>query len=96
MRDRNSKAVNAGRSPKAINAGSKPDVGLKPESNKCWAEAQCGAKVDRPSGHGLSCRGGRVKTAGGLLAKVGTTRLSCGVGGRDERLLVIARLTMEK
>ncbi|OWM75304.1 hypothetical protein CDL15_Pgr012264 [Punica granatum] len=39
--------------------------------------------VDRPSGHGSSCRGGRVKTAGGLPAVVGTTRLSCGVGDRD-------------
>ncbi|PKI49447.1 hypothetical protein CRG98_030179 [Punica granatum] len=39
--------------------------------------------VDRPSGQDSSCRGGRVKAAGGLPAKVGTTRLSCGVGGRD-------------
>ncbi|PKI64045.1 hypothetical protein CRG98_015577 [Punica granatum] len=30
-----------------------------------------------------SCRGGRVKAASSLPAKVGTTRLSCGVGGRD-------------
>ncbi|PKI74125.1 hypothetical protein CRG98_005480, partial [Punica granatum] len=40
-------------------------------------------KIDRPSGHSSSCRGGRVKAASGLPAKVGTTRLSCGVGGRD-------------
>ncbi|PKI48951.1 hypothetical protein CRG98_030649 [Punica granatum] len=39
--------------------------------------------VDLPSGHSSSCRGGRVKVASGLPAKVGTTRLSCGVGGRD-------------
>ncbi|OWM77895.1 hypothetical protein CDL15_Pgr018464 [Punica granatum] len=39
--------------------------------------------VDRPSGYGSSCRGGRVKIAGGPPAVVGTTRLLCGVGGRD-------------
>ncbi|PKI70261.1 hypothetical protein CRG98_009338 [Punica granatum] len=39
--------------------------------------------VDRPSAHSSSCRGGKVKTAGGLPAVVGTTRLSCGVGGWD-------------
>ncbi|PKI66311.1 hypothetical protein CRG98_013273 [Punica granatum] len=40
--------------------------------------------VDRPSGHNSSCYGGRVKTAGGLPAVVGTTRLSCGwVAGMD-------------
>ncbi|OWM89113.1 hypothetical protein CDL15_Pgr026276 [Punica granatum] len=52
--------------------------------------------VDRPSGHSSSCRGGRVKAASGLPAKVGTTSLSCGVGGRDRRPLVIARLAMER
>ncbi|OWM76968.1 hypothetical protein CDL15_Pgr011693 [Punica granatum] len=39
--------------------------------------------VDWPSGNSSSCRGGRVKAASGLPAKVGTTRLSCGVGGQD-------------
>ncbi|PKI42337.1 hypothetical protein CRG98_037272 [Punica granatum] len=34
--------------------------------------------VDRSSSHSSSCRGGRVKAASGLPAKVGTTRLSCG------------------
>ncbi|PKI49201.1 hypothetical protein CRG98_030407 [Punica granatum] len=52
--------------------------------------------VDRPSGHSSSGRRGRVKAASGLPAKVGTTRLSCGVGGRDGRPLVIAYLAMEK
>ncbi|OWM75192.1 hypothetical protein CDL15_Pgr003898 [Punica granatum] len=47
------------------------------------------------SGHSTS-RHGEVKTAGGLPAKVGTTRLSCRVGGRDGRPLVIARLAMER
>ncbi|PKI73201.1 hypothetical protein CRG98_006399 [Punica granatum] len=47
------------------------------------------------SGHSTS-RHGEVKTAGGLPSKVGTTRLSCGVGGRDGRPLVIARLAMER
>ncbi|PKI37341.1 hypothetical protein CRG98_042268 [Punica granatum] len=51
-------------------------------------------QVDRPSGHSSSCRGGRVKTAGDLSTKVGTTRRSCKVGGRDGRPLVIARLAM--
>ncbi|PKI59958.1 hypothetical protein CRG98_019652 [Punica granatum] len=46
------------------------------------------------SGHSTS-RHGEVKTAGGVPAKVGTTRLSCGVGGRDGRPLVIARLAIE-
>ncbi|OWM71791.1 hypothetical protein CDL15_Pgr023270 [Punica granatum] len=47
------------------------------------------------SSHSTS-RYGEVKTAGGLPAKVGTTRLSCGVGGQAGRPLVIARLAMEK
>ncbi|OWM72776.1 hypothetical protein CDL15_Pgr024828 [Punica granatum] len=47
------------------------------------------------SGHSTS-RHGEVKTAGGLPSKVGTTRLSCGVGGRDGQPLVIARLVMER
>ncbi|OWM85344.1 hypothetical protein CDL15_Pgr021099 [Punica granatum] len=38
--------------------------------------------MDSASDHSAS-RYGEVKTAGGLPAKVGTTRLSCGVGGRD-------------
>ncbi|PKI61485.1 hypothetical protein CRG98_018122 [Punica granatum] len=50
--------------------------------------------MDSSSGHNIS-RYGEVKIAGGLPAKVGTTRLSCGVGGRDGRPLVIARLAME-
>ncbi|PKI63564.1 hypothetical protein CRG98_016044 [Punica granatum] len=40
------------------------------------------AGMDSASGHSTS-RYGEVKTAGGLPAKVGTTRQSCGVGGRD-------------
>ncbi|PKI48460.1 hypothetical protein CRG98_031149 [Punica granatum] len=46
------------------------------------------------SGHSTS-RHGEVKTAGDLPAKVSTTHLSCEVGGRDGRPLVIAGLTME-
>ncbi|PKI67601.1 hypothetical protein CRG98_012024 [Punica granatum] len=63
--------------PNAVNArlepytGSEPDVGSEPNA------------VGRPSVHSSSCRGGRVKAASGLPAKVGTTCLSCGVGGRD-------------
>ncbi|OWM65529.1 hypothetical protein CDL15_Pgr023799 [Punica granatum] len=38
----------------------------------------------QPSVHGSPCHGGRVKAAGDLPVKVGTTRLSCGVGGWDE------------
>ncbi|PKI44745.1 hypothetical protein CRG98_034864 [Punica granatum] len=38
----------------------------------------------------------RSKTAGSLPAKVDTTGLSCGVGGRDGRPLVIARHAMER
>ncbi|OWM87703.1 hypothetical protein CDL15_Pgr027307 [Punica granatum] len=45
-------------------------------------------------GHSTS-RHGEVKSTGGLPAKVGTTRLSCGVGGRDGGPLVVARLAME-
>ncbi|OWM80237.1 hypothetical protein CDL15_Pgr026477 [Punica granatum] len=47
------------------------------------------------SGHNTS-RHGEVKTAGGLPAKVGMTRRSCGVGGRDGRPLVITRVAMER
>ncbi|PKI78475.1 hypothetical protein CRG98_001115 [Punica granatum] len=54
------------------------------------------ARVGRPSVHSSPCNGGRVKAAGGLPAKVGMTRWSCGVGGRDGRPLVIARLAMER
>ncbi|PKI65001.1 hypothetical protein CRG98_014586 [Punica granatum] len=50
--------------------------------------------MDSASSHSAS-RYGEVKTAGGLLAKVGTTRLSYGVGGQDGWPLVIARLAME-
>ncbi|OWM72689.1 hypothetical protein CDL15_Pgr009146 [Punica granatum] len=46
-------------------------------------------------GHSMS-RHGEVKTVGGLPAKVGTTRRSCGVGGWDVRPLVIACLAMER
>ncbi|PKI49279.1 hypothetical protein CRG98_030322 [Punica granatum] len=52
--------------------------------------------VGRPSIHGSPCHGGRVKAAGGLPAKVGTTRLSCGVSGRNERPLVTVSLTMKR
>ncbi|PKI49026.1 hypothetical protein CRG98_030613 [Punica granatum] len=38
--------------------------------------------MDSASGHSAS-RYGEVKTASGLPAKVGTTHLLCGVGGRD-------------
>ncbi|PKI78951.1 hypothetical protein CRG98_000663 [Punica granatum] len=46
-------------------------------------------------GHSTS-RHGEVKTAGGLPTKVGTTPLSCGVGGWDGRPLVIARHAVER
>ncbi|PKI58118.1 hypothetical protein CRG98_021497 [Punica granatum] len=46
------------------------------------------------SSHNTSRRG-EVKTMGGLPAKVGITHLSCGVGGRARRPLVVARLAME-
>ncbi|PKI57890.1 hypothetical protein CRG98_021729 [Punica granatum] len=101
-----------GRSPKVgpkPDAGPKPKskwraiarCEAETQCSKCGAGARCSKcrvdrKVDRPSGHGSSCRGGRVKATSGLPAKVGTTRLSCGVGGRDGRPLVIARLTMER
>ncbi|PKI55420.1 hypothetical protein CRG98_024193 [Punica granatum] len=39
--------------------------------------------VDRPLDHSSSCLGGRVKIVGGLLVMAVTTRLPCGVGGRD-------------
>ncbi|PKI73725.1 hypothetical protein CRG98_005882 [Punica granatum] len=51
--------------------------------------------VGRPLVHSSPCHRGRVKAAGGLPAKVGMTRQSCGVGGRVGRPLVIARLAME-
>ncbi|PKI37789.1 hypothetical protein CRG98_041823 [Punica granatum] len=74
-----------GPKPDAVNAGPKPDAGQKPKS---WAEApmqlarlacRAGwvAGMDSASDHSAS-RYGEVKTAGGLPAKVGTTRLSCG------------------
>ncbi|OWM85754.1 hypothetical protein CDL15_Pgr023687 [Punica granatum] len=47
------------------------------------------------SGHSTSHHG-EVKTASGLPAKVSTTHMSYGVGGRAGRPLVIARLAMEK
>ncbi|OWM72492.1 hypothetical protein CDL15_Pgr013847 [Punica granatum] len=53
------------------------------------------AGMDSASGPSAS-RYGEVKTAGGLPAKVGITRLSCGVGGQDGRPLVITRLAMER
>ncbi|PKI58100.1 hypothetical protein CRG98_021527 [Punica granatum] len=55
---------------------------------------RCVHVVDRPSGHGSSCLGGRVKTAGGLPAIVGTTRLSCGMGGRDGLGLLSQRISL--
>ncbi|PKI59701.1 hypothetical protein CRG98_019877 [Punica granatum] len=96
----------AGPKPDVVNAGPKPKSGAEA---RCGAEALCEhterrasihtgdvLTVDRPSGHSSSCRRGRVKTASGLPAVVGTTRLSCGVGGRAGRPLVIARLAMER
>ncbi|PKI49666.1 hypothetical protein CRG98_029911 [Punica granatum] len=57
-----------------------------------------GSPEDRwvPLVHSSPCHGGSVNAAGGLPAKVGTTRLSCGVGGWDEQPLVTARLAMER
>ncbi|PKI41836.1 hypothetical protein CRG98_037773 [Punica granatum] len=69
----------------AVNARPKPKNGVKAQYGAealCGAEARCN-KFDRLSGHSSSCRGGRLKTVGGLPAMVCTTRLSCGVGGRD-------------
>ncbi|PKI49105.1 hypothetical protein CRG98_030504 [Punica granatum] len=89
----------AGPKPNAVNAGSEPDAGPEPDAGlKPNAVNACSIrkKVDRPSGHRSSCRRGRVKDVSGLSAKVGTTRLSCGVGGRAGRPLVIARLAMER
>ncbi|PKI67247.1 hypothetical protein CRG98_012353 [Punica granatum] len=76
--------------------GRSPKVGPKPDEEPEPDVRPKPNAVDRPSGHSLSCRGGRVKAASGLPAKVGTTRLSCGVGGRAGRHLVIARLAMER
>ncbi|PKI52241.1 hypothetical protein CRG98_027368, partial [Punica granatum] len=79
-------AVNAGPEPDAgsephtVNAGPEPDAGSEPDVVNVGPEPDV---VDRPSGHSSSCRRGRVKAASGLPTKVGTTRLSCGVGGRD-------------
>ncbi|PKI70721.1 hypothetical protein CRG98_008954 [Punica granatum] len=53
-------------------------------------------QVGRPLVHGSPCHGGKVKAAGGLPAKVGTTRLSYRVGGRDGQPLVTARLALER
>ncbi|PKI55401.1 hypothetical protein CRG98_024174 [Punica granatum] len=85
------------------NARAKPYAGSKLDEIKCGVEARwenarnAKAKVDRPSGHGSSCRDRRVKTAGGLPVVVGTTCLSFGMGGRDGLgPLVTAHLTMEK
>ncbi|PKI70902.1 hypothetical protein CRG98_008697 [Punica granatum] len=52
--------------------------------------------VGWPSVHGSPYHGRRVKAAGGLPVKVGTTRLSCEVGGWDEQPLVTTRLAMER
>ncbi|OWM72936.1 hypothetical protein CDL15_Pgr016496 [Punica granatum] len=40
-------------------------------------------QVGRPLVHSSPCHGGRVKAAGGLPAKVGTTRRSCKMDGQD-------------
>ncbi|PKI49902.1 hypothetical protein CRG98_029686 [Punica granatum] len=88
-------AVNAEPEPNAVNAGLEPDVGLEPNAVTVGPKPDVGPEpnaVDRPSGHNSSCRGGRVKAASGLPAKVGTTRLSCGVGGRDGLGFWLARL----
>ncbi|PKI69526.1 hypothetical protein CRG98_010101, partial [Punica granatum] len=104
------KAVDAGSKPDAVNAGPKPDAGQSPEHISLWRSEDRGWSThegwhDSPvvrggwpgwttSGHSTSCHG-KVKTASGLPANVGTTRLSYGVGGRAGRPLVIARLAME-
>ncbi|PKI64988.1 hypothetical protein CRG98_014612 [Punica granatum] len=75
-------AVNAGPEPNAVNEGPEPDAGPEPDVGP-KPNAVNARPVDRPSGHNSSCRGERVKAASGLPAKVGTTLLSCGVGGRD-------------
>ncbi|PKI39016.1 hypothetical protein CRG98_040582 [Punica granatum] len=68
-------AVNEGSKPNVVNARPKPDAEPKPKSR---AETQCGAEAQYSP-----YRGGREKAVGGLPAKVGTTRRSGGVSGRD-------------
>ncbi|PKI72872.1 hypothetical protein CRG98_006740 [Punica granatum] len=87
-------AGNAGLKPDAVNAEPKPDdVNTGPELDRKVQEMQKQKSMLRNStgrykAVALIClrslwREGRVKTAGGLPAVVGTTRLSCGVGDRD-------------
>ncbi|PKI60927.1 hypothetical protein CRG98_018673 [Punica granatum] len=88
-----------GLEPDAVNAGPEPDARPKPNTVDAGPEPDVGPKpnkVGRPSVHSSPCHGERVKAAGGLPAKVGMTRRSCGVGGRVGRPLVIARLAMER
>ncbi|PKI45861.1 hypothetical protein CRG98_033746 [Punica granatum] len=86
-----SNAVNTGPEPdvrpkpNAVNAGPESDAVNACSIGKC---KRCKSKVSpwkvgRPLVHSSPCHGVRVKAAGGLPAKVGTTRRSCGVGGRD-------------
>ncbi|OWM76450.1 hypothetical protein CDL15_Pgr024658 [Punica granatum] len=79
----------------AIEEERRPQVACSRRLARLTGHAGWVAGMDSASGHRAS-RHGEVKTAGGLPAKVGTTRLSYGVGGRDGRPLVIARLAMEK
>ncbi|PKI51644.1 hypothetical protein CRG98_027946 [Punica granatum] len=89
-------AVNARPEPDAVNAGPEPNAVNACSIRKCKKCKNKGlvARMDSASVHNAS-RYREVKTAGSLPEKVGTTCLSCGVGGRDGRPLVIARLTME-
>ncbi|PKI64280.1 hypothetical protein CRG98_015320 [Punica granatum] len=99
-------AINAGvkpdarPKPNAVNAGKRTGLVsiVRTRREMCIGtlSLHAWASVGRHSVHGSPCHGGRVKAAGDLPAKVGTTRLSCGVGGRDERPLVTTRLVMEK
>ncbi|PKI49293.1 hypothetical protein CRG98_030336 [Punica granatum] len=88
--------------PNAVNARPKPDEGPKPKSRaETHARPNPDARpkpnaVSRPSVHDSPCHGGRVKVASDLLAKIGTTQLSCRVSGWGEWPLVTTRLAMER
>ncbi|PKI48649.1 hypothetical protein CRG98_030977 [Punica granatum] len=73
-------ARNYARMIETLRLGPKPDVGPKPDAVNARPKPDV---VGRPSVHSSPCHGGRVKAAGGLPAKVSTTRRSCEVGGRD-------------